>query len=301
MSKATRFLNLHTGAKIPQLGLGSLMSGKKDVFVKTVTDIGYRHIDTAAYHKNEHIIGEALGEIEEQGIDRDDLFITTKVWQTDYNNPVKALKNSLKKLNQSSVDLYYIHWPFNAMDKSKKSFEKIPMHKIWAGMEECVELGLAKHIGICNFNVQLICDLLTYANVKPACNQVELHPHLPQHELVKFLQDNDIVPVAHSPLSAPNRGSMFKVSGTVWEDPIMKEIAEKHDKSVGQISLAWNLNRNVVVIPKTAKLERAQENFEAQEIELDEEDIEKINSIEQRTRVYDPINWPHMLNVPIFN
>jgi len=301
MSSIAKFLKLHTGAKIPQMGLGTLTSGQKQVFTQAVIENGFRHVDTAAYHKNENILGNAFDEIHQNGIKREDLFLTTKVWQSDYEDPVKALQGSLKKLNQDHVDLYYVHWPFNVVDPTTKVFKKIPMYKVWEKMEQCVEKGLAKHIGVCNFNVQSLVDMLSYAKIKPACCQVELHPHMPQHELVQFLKTNDIVPVAHSPLSAPNRGKMFKECGTIFEDPTMIGIAEKHGKTVAQISLAWNMARGVVVIPKTQKIKRFEENFSAQQIELDKEDIEKINSIEKRVRVYNPINWPHMNNIPIFN
>lgn len=164
----SKFLPLYTGAKIPKIGLGTLVSGNKDTFVNAITKVGYRHIDTAAYHKNEQIIGNALKEVEEQGIQRQEIFLSTKMWQTDYEDPVKALEASLKKLQQEYVDLYYIHWPFNANDETGRAFKRIPMHRIWAGMEECVQQGLTKHIGVCNFNVQLIVDMLSYANIKPA-------------------------------------------------------------------------------------------------------------------------------------
>lgn len=249
---------------------------------------------------NENILGDALKDIEDQGVNREDLFLSTKLWNTDYAHPGKALEASLKKLNQEYVDLYYIHWPFNALDKSGK-FERNPMYKVWAGLEECVEQGLVMNIGVWNFNVQSICDMLTYANIKPACCQVELHPHSPQHELVRFLKENEIVPVAHTPISAPNRGKLIKVWGTIFEDETLKEIAEKHNKTIPQIALAWNMARGVVVIPKSQDFDRAKENFESQEIELDEDDIQKINDIKTRVRVYNPAEWQHMNNIPIFD
>lgn len=142
---------------------------------------------------------------------------------------------------------------------------------------------------------------MTYAEVKPACNQIELHPHLAQHELVDFLNGQGIVPVAYAPLSAPNRGTLFKNPfGTIYDDPVLQRVAEKHGISISQVALSWNMQRGVVVIPKTGRIPRAQENFDSQYVELDEEDIDDINSINKEHRVYDVIKWEKNLHIPAF-
>ena len=155
------YVTMYTGAKMPKVGLGVFTMMDKDLIVKSVTEVGYRHIDTAAIYENEEIVGEALKEVVEAGVSREELFVTTKLWRSKYSDPESGLRESLEKLKLDYVDLYLIHWPNNPIDDDG-NFEKNPMHKVWAGMEKCVELGLTKHIGISNFNVQLICDMLCY-------------------------------------------------------------------------------------------------------------------------------------------
>ena len=151
-----RVLQLNSGYDIPMFGLGTFMSMDKELIVNSITQAGYRHIDTAAVYDNEDIVGEAISEVEKEGISRDELFITTKLWQSEYHNPHHALSYSLQRLGLKYVDLYLIHWPINRVDITGEKLNKIPMHKIWAGMEECVKLGMAKSIGVSNFNVQLL-------------------------------------------------------------------------------------------------------------------------------------------------
>mmetsp|Transcript_7777 Transcript_7777/g.8893 ORF Transcript_7777/g.8893 Transcript_7777/m.8893 type:complete len:175 (-) Transcript_7777:36-560(-) len=174
------------------------------------------------------------------------------------------------------------------------------MHKVWEGMEKCVELGLTKSIGISNFNVQSMIDMLAYANIQPACNQVELHPYYQKQEFQTFCKKYDIAVVAYSPLSAPGRpvGGDAK---TILQDPVLLEIGEKHGKTVAQVALAWNLQLGNVVIPKTDKLTRAKENLEATSLTLTSEEIEQINGIDLNEKVYDPITWDSWGNIPAFN
>jgi diketogulonate reductase-like aldo/keto reductase len=239
---------LNSGHEMPVIGLGvfTLKEKDKDVVTKIITEGGYRHIDTAAIYGNETIIGEAIEEVLQSGISREDLFITTKIWRSDYHDPVSACKESLKNLKLDYVDLYLVHWSANTMTEDKKGF-KNPMHKVWAGMEKCVEEGLTKSIGISNFNVQLICDMLAYCNIKPAVNQIELHPYLQQPELVQFCQERDIVVVGHTPLSNPAR-PVGSSAGIVLDDPVIKEIADKHGKTPAQIALSWNIKRSNGII-----------------------------------------------------
>ena len=169
-SPEQNYVTLYTGAKMPKVGLGLYMMDMKadrDLVVKSVTEVGYRHIDTAQFYENEESAGETFKQIFEAGVQREELFITTKLWINKMHDPVNSLKNSLEKMQLEYVDMYMIHFPKNEVDENG-NFVKNPMHKVWAGMEECVELGLTKHIGISNFNVQLICDMLSYCNIKPA-------------------------------------------------------------------------------------------------------------------------------------
>ncbi|CAI2377301.1 unnamed protein product [Moneuplotes crassus] len=293
---------LHTGKVMPSLGLGTLMLTDKDHILNCIQN-GYRHIDTAQDYENEDIVGQAINEAVEQGISRDELFLTTKIWSTGYADPVESLKQSLSRLNQDYVDLVLVHWPMNDVDKEgdKPSFKKIPMYKIWQGMEQCVEQGLAKHIGVSNFNCQLLLDMLSYCEIKPACNQIELHPYCQQPELISFCQQNDIQVVGYSPLSNPSRPFGGGGVVTVLEDPIIKEIAEKDAKTAAQVCLSWNLSRKVGLVVKcSTSIERAIENLEALDYVMNPDDIDKINKIDKNERVFDAINWEDCLNVPIF-
>ena len=299
MNSMSKFITLHTGKKMPALGLGTLMLTDKNLVVSAIKS-GYRHIDTAQDYENENIVGEAIKDSESEGVNREDLFITTKIWSTGYADPVSSLKESLSKLNQEYVDLVLVHWPMNDLNEEKTGFKKIPMYKIWAGMEQWVDEGLAKHIGVSNFNCQLLLDMLTYCKIKPAWNQIELHPYCQQPELIRFCQDNEIQIVGYSPLSNPGRPFGGGGTTTVLEDPIIQEIALKYSKTPAQICLAWNLSRNVGLVPKTIKVERAIENLEAWEIELNDEELDQISKLDKNERVFDPIDWDTLLNIPIF-
>ena len=294
------YVTMYTGAKMPKVGLGVFTMMDKDLIVKSVTEVGYRHIDTAAIYENEEIVGEALKEVVEAGVSREELFVTTKLWRNKYSDPESGLRESLEKLKLDYVDLYLIHWPNNPIDDDG-NFEKNPMHKVWAGMEKCVELGLTKHIGISNFNVQLICDMLCYCNIKPACNQIELHPYLQQPELVDFCKKYDITVVAYSPLSNPARPAGKKDEKNILEDPVVAEIAKSQGKTSAQVALAWNTQRDVVVIPKSSKVERAQENFDSQFITLTEDEVKSMSELDSNLKVFDPIGWGGSWgNVPVF-
>lgn len=158
-------------------------------------EAGYRHLDTASFYHNEEEVGEGIRRALEKGAcERKDLYIVTKIWHTEYPNPEAALRRSLAKLKLDYVDCYLIHWPNNLGSESKK-----PFHVLWAELERLVELGLTKSLGVSNFSVQLLSDLLCYAKIKPVCNQIQLFPGCAQEDLVKFLHSQHIVPVAYSP------------------------------------------------------------------------------------------------------
>ena len=198
MDKLTYTFKLNNGYLIPKLGLGTANQTTKQAIIDGVLKAGYRHIDTASEYENEHIIGDALKECFAQGVKRDELFISTKIWHTEINDVQGTIKGSLKRLGVEYVDLYMVHWPYHYYATPKK-----PMHKLWAEMEELVDQGLTKSIGVANFNVQLIWDLLTYCRIKPVCNQIELNPQCAQPELVRFLRAKDILPIAYTPIARP--------------------------------------------------------------------------------------------------
>ena len=156
---------------MPALGFGTYLIKDADTFYRALKN-GYTHFDTATFYANEEFIGEALQRGFQEGLcRREDLWITTKLWHTDYEDPEAALRLSLKKLGTDYVDLYLIHWPYNGVGPVK-----MPMHVLWKKMEDLVRKGLVKSIGVSNFNIQLLADMLTYAEIKPACNQIQLYP-----------------------------------------------------------------------------------------------------------------------------
>lgn len=284
-------LQLSSGASIPTLGFGTFGLQSYDTLKEAVLKHGYRHIDTASYYQNEEEVGKAIKEILDEGtISRKDLFVTTKIWPSDYANIEGALNTSLEKLGLEYVDLYLLHLPFNLADENGVR-PRIPMHKIWAKMESLVEAGSVKNIGVSNFNVQLLLDMQTYWNIPAAVNQVEAHPYYQSRDLIKFCQDNGIVVTAYSPLGNPGRFDLGLQGGpkeSVLEQPVIKDIAKSHGVTEGQVVIAWGLSRGYSIIPKTNSADRAKQNIDALKIKLTREEIDKINELESGAKVIDP-------------
>ena len=301
-----KYLTLNSGYKIPQFGLGTFLS--KDNLLETVTkaivEEGYRHIDTAKIYGNEEIIGEAIQAAIKTGkVKREDLFITTKLWNADKapGNVLSEMKTSLDKLKLDYVDLYLIHWIMGNADPDKGTAIYTPMHVTWPEMENLVHLGLTKSIGVSNFNVQILLDLLSYCKIKPAVNQVELHPYLPQADLVNFCMSKEIMIEAYAPMGAPGN-TLNKISDRVlMEEEKIKELSMKYGKTWAQIVLNWGLNRGYVVLAKTVNLSRLKENWDSQGFKMDKEDYEAIDKLDVvDIRFYDPKLWPGQLYAPLF-
>ena len=184
---------LNDGNLIPSIGYGTglLIEGCEEA-VKTAIEAGYRHIDTARFYGNEHLIGNVISSLISLGkIKRSDLFISTKVWNNLDSDVETDVRASLKDLKLDYVDLCLVHWPFGQIDESF-TLKQQPLHLYWRQLEQCVEKGLVKSIGVSNFSCQILCDLLSYAKIKPAVNQIENHPYFPQENLVKFCQRYNI-------------------------------------------------------------------------------------------------------------
>jgi methylglyoxal/glyoxal reductase len=259
---------LHNGVQMPWLGLGvfKVQEGEEVISsVKMAIDYGYRSIDTAALYGNEEGVGQA---IRESNVAREDLFITTKVWNSDqgYESTLAAFEQSINKLGLEYLDLYLIHWPVPSKGKYKET---------WKALEKLYKGGKVRAIGVSNFQVSHLEDLLTDCEVKPMVNQVEYHPRLTQKGLHEYCKKNQIQLEAWSPL----------MQGQLIGDPILAEIGEKYGKSVAQVILRWDLQNEVVTIPKSVKLERMKENAEIFDFELSLEDMEKINGMNEDLRV----------------
>ncbi|MDP4099439.1 aldo/keto reductase [Paenibacillus sp. P96] len=257
---------LHNGVEMPWFGLGvfKVEDGQEVInSVKYAIKAGYKSIDTAKIYENEEGVGQA---IKESGIARDELFITTKVWNADqgYDSTLQAFETSLQKLGLDYLDLYLIHWP--GKDKYKET---------WKALEKLYKDGKVRAIGVSNFQIHHLEDLLADAEIKPMVNQVELHPLLTQVELREYCKKQGIQIEAWSPLA----------QGQLLDNEVLKEIADKHGKSTAQVILRWDLQNGIVTIPKSIKEQRIIENADVFDFELSAEDMEKINALNQNHRV----------------
>lgn len=257
---------LHNGVKMPWFGLGvfKVEEGTEVIeSVKAAIKHGYKSIDTAAIYQNEEGVGQA---IKESGVPREELFITTKVWNSDhgYDAALQAFETSMNKLGLDYLDLYLIHWP--GQNKTYK--------ETWKALEKLYKDGRVRAIGVSNFKVHHLEDLLSDAEIKPMVNQVEFHPHLTQKELLAYCQKEGIQLEAWSPLKR----------GQLLNDAAINEIAEKYQKSPAQIILRWDLQHKVVTIPKSIKEQRIIENANIFDFELSIEDMQKIDGLNKDER-----------------
>lgn len=271
-------ITLNNGIEMPRLGLGVFRvedSSELINAVKAAIKNGYRSIDGASIYGNEEAMGEGIREgIKEAGISREDLFITSKVWNADlgYESTIAAYEASLNRLGMDYLDLYLIHWPVEGKYK-----------EAWKALEYLYKEGRVKAIGVSNFQVHHLQDLLGDAEIKPVINQVELHPYLSQKKVREFCKENDIQVEAWSPLMAGNG---------LLENEILKEIAKKYNKTVAQIVLRWDLQSQVVTIPKSTNERRLIENIDIFDFNLSKSDIDRIDSLNQDLRVGpDPDNF----------
>ncbi len=265
--------------------------------VKNAIDIGYRHIDTAAIYQNENEIGQALTDAFKNNIlKREELFITSKLWNDAHesSNVILALKESLNKLQLDYLDLFLIHWPvaikqgviFPSEVSEYISLEKLPIIETWKQLEKAKNEGLVKHIGVSNFSVKKLKDLVTKSNIKPEVNQVEMHPLLQQNELLNYCKEEDIIITGYSPLGSGDRSSEMKAKNepNLMELKKIKNIALKHGASTAQILIAWQLNRGTSVIPKSTSKDHLIDNFNAGSIILDEGDMQEIKTLDKNFR-----------------
>lgn len=287
---------LNNGVKMPGVGFGTFANeGAVGETYKAVTHalkVGYRHLDCAWFYKNESEVGDAIRDFlkENPSVKRSDLFICTKVWNHLHEpEEVKwSLENSLKNFGLDYIDLFLVHWPI-AAEKNEDYMPKIgPDGKYvikkeltenpeptWRAMEELYEAGKARAIGVSNWTIADLQKMFKFAKVKPAVNQIEIHPFLPNEELVKFCQENDVLPDAYSPLGSqdqvPTTGEKVRTNKT------LNEVADRSGHTLAQVLLAWGLRRGYAVLPKSSTPSRIESNWQVPS--LSDADFEAVNSV----------------------
>lgn len=291
---------------MPALGLGTWKSEPGEVYQAIIdaVKIGYRHIDCAPIYANEAEIGEAFKHLFSTGVlKREDLWITSKLWCNAHatEDVVPALQKTLNDLQLDYLDLFLIHWPValkpNVMFAQKAedmiSLDEIPTIATWKGMEQCVENGLAKHIGVSNFSVLKLQNLISVANIKPEVNQIELHPLLQQTKMLKYCNQEYIHLTAYSPLGSKDRIPAFKAANepSLLENPVIVEIAERNNVSTAQVLINWSIARGTSVIPKSVNPKRLKQNFEAENFELSQDDMKKIAKLDRHYRLVNGGFW----------
>ena len=279
-------VKLNNGVEVPMEGFGVFQIPEENCerAVKDAISAGYRLIDTASSYQNEKAVGRAIANC---GVPREELFITTKAYiqQMGYENTMTAFRESLDNLGLSYLDLYLIHMPFGDYYGS------------WRALEELYRGGRVRAIGVCNFMPDRLLDLCYNAKILPQINQIERHPHYQRAEELSLMRELKIQPEAWAPFAEGMKG--------MFTEPVLRKIAEKHGKTPAQVILRWNVQQGVIVIPKSVRRKRMEENLDIWNFTLDEDDMGKISSLDKSCpsmldtrkisevkRVYDYLNNP---------
>ncbi len=271
MDLASR-IKLNNGVEVPILGLGTYLTPPGSITENAVLaalNAGYRHIDTAALYRNEADVGRA---IKESNIPREEIFVTTKLWNDDFDDPIMAFNESLSKLGIGYVDLYLMHFPV----QGKR------LHT-WGLMESLLTTGKCKSIGVCNFTIRHLKELIENTSVIPAINQVEFSPFLFQKEMLEYCKSKDIVVEAYTPLTRGKR----------LNDPKLLEVAKRYPKTPAQILIRWAIQHELVVIPKSKDPQRIAENAKVFDFHLSDQDMALLDGFNENYRVaWDPTAVP---------
>ncbi len=284
-----RYVTLNNEVKMPIIGLGTWKSDPSEVYsaVRWALKLGYTHFDCAAVYNNEEAIGQAFADaMHEDGLKREDIFVTSKLWNNAHKaeDAEPALEETLSRLKLDYLDLYLVHWPVAQKKEAimplkaddMLSLDEVPLADTWAAMEKLYNAGKCKAIGVSNFGEKHLTALMMTAEINPMVNQVESHPYLPQDELLSYCQKNMIALIAYAPLGSG--------SHVMLEDETIRTIAEKNKATPAQILLAWNMQRGVAVIPKAVQEPHLKENIAALNVELDEHDMQEITALNKSER-----------------
>lgn len=306
-------LTLRSGDQLPVLGLGMWKIPNADCasLVQAAAEVGYRHFDSACDYGNEREVGDGLRAVVDSGLcRREDLWVTSKLWNTFHRSEhiEAACRKTLSDLQVDYLDLYLIHFPIPLRyvapeqryppgwffdpeaAQPQMEIDRVSIAETWAGMEQLKQSGLVKEIGVCNFNIALLRDMLAYANDPPAVLQVETHPYLTQEKLYQFCQQEQIAYTAFSPLGALSYHEIGMADGSdslLQIEPIQK-IAAAHDRSPAQVLLRWGVQRGTAVIPKTSKPQRLAENFSLFDFALSDTEMATIDRLNRNQRYNDP-------------
>jgi len=286
-----RYVTLSSGAKMPVVGLGTWKSkpGQVEQAVVHALTHGYRHIDCAAVYQNEAEVGKAFETVFKQGsLKRSDVWVTGKVWNNNHaKNRVRiGLMQTLKDLGLTYIDLFLIHWPY-AFQQGDNMFpkdangtmlydESVDFTETWAGMEQLVQEGLIKHIGVSNFNHKQLQRILDVAKIKPEVVQVECHVYLNQHKLLDYCQKHGMTLTAYCPLGSPDRPSLQAEHPVLLQDTAIAAIAAKYKKTPAQVLIRFQIERGVSVIPKSVSPHRLEENINVFDFRISAEDMKAL-------------------------
>lgn len=297
-----QFKKLNTGQEMPVLGLGtwkSLNGTVAPAVEYALTKSGYTHIDCAPIYRNEKEVGKAFSKSFASGIKRENIFITSKLWNTDHKAEYveKACRQTISDLQLEYLDLYLMHWgvafehsadlePVGKDGHAK--VDKVRIQETWQAMEELVEKGLVKAIGVANFTTIMLVDLLTYAKIIPVVNQIELHPYNTQEELLKFCENKSIAVTAYSPLG---RQGTDREGPRIFDEKVIKDLTKKYNKTEGQVLLRWGIQRDTIVIPKSIHTEKIDENIAVFGFALTDEEMRDISALNKNYRFVNPVRW----------